>query len=156
VNQSHLFQENLSHKNSLRELKELNELNEEKISGLPEVFNGERRREERIPVNDIPVEITGTDRAGQHFNEQALVKDVNDLGCRFDTRAQLRCGDIVAVKPLEPNEKVLKDVQSQLFEVMWAANHGTKCTVGTRRLQGEKLANAKFLPPNDSSRVPTK
>ena len=156
MNQSHLFQENLSHKNSLRELKELNELNEEKISGLPEVFNGERRREERIPVNDIPVEITGTDRAGQHFNEQALVKDVNDLGCRFDTRAQLRCGDIVAVKPLEPNEKVLKDVQSQLFEVMWAANHGTKCTVGTRRLQGEKLANAKFLPPNDSSRAPAK
>jgi len=156
VNQSHLFQENLSHKNSLRELKELNELNEEKISGLPEVYSGERRREERIPVNDIPVEITGTDRAGQHFNEQALVKDVNDLGCRFDTRAQLRCGDIVAVKPLEPNEKVLKDVQSQLFEVMWAANHGTKCTVGTRRLQGEKLANAKFLPPNDSSRAPAK
>jgi len=134
----------------------LNELNEEKISGLPEVCSGERRREERIPVNDIPVEITGTDRAGQHFNEQALVKDVNDLGCRFDTRAQLRCGDIVAVKPLEPNEKVLKDVQSQLFEVMWAANHGTKCTVGTRRLQGEKLANAKFLPPNDSSRAPAK
>ena len=120
------------------------------------MITGERRREERIPVNDIPVEITGTDRAGQHFNEQALVKDVNDLGCRFDTRAQLRCGDIVAVKPLEPNEKVLKDVQSQLFEVMWAANHGTKCTVGTRRLQGEKLANAKFLPPNDSSRAPAK
>ena len=136
----------------------MNELNEEKISGLPEVYSGERRREERIPVNDIPVEITGTDRAGQHFNEQALVKDVNDLGCRFDTRAQLRCGDIVAVKPLEPGEKALAVDQSPLllFEVMWAANHGTKCTVGTRRLQGEKLANAKFLPPNDSSRAPAK
>ena len=120
------------------------------------MITGERRREERIPVNDIPVEITGTDRAGQHFNEQAFVKDVTDLGCCFDTRAQLRFGDIVAVKPLEPSEKVLKEVQSQLFEVMWAANHGTKCTVGTRRLQGEKLANAKFLPPNDSSRAPAK
>jgi hypothetical protein len=120
------------------------------------VINGERRREERIPVNDIPVEITGTDRAGDHFSERAFVKDVTDLSCRFDTRAQLRCGDIVAVKPLEPGEKVLADNQSQLFEVMWAANHGTKCTVGTRRLQGEKLANAKFPPPNDSSRVPAK
>jgi hypothetical protein len=120
------------------------------------VITGERRREERIPVNDIPVEITGTDPTGQHFNEQAFVKDVTDLSCCFDTRAQLRCADIVAVKPLELSEKFLKEVQSQLFEVMWAANHGTKCSVGTRRLQGEKLANPKFLPPNDSSRVPTK
>ena len=120
------------------------------------MFSGERRREDRIPVNDIPVEITGTDSAGQHFNEQALVKDVTDLGCCFDTRAQLRCGDIIAVKPFELSEKVLKKIQPQLFEVMWAANHGMKCTVGTRRLQGEKLANAKFLPPNDSSRVPAK
>jgi hypothetical protein len=120
------------------------------------VISGKRRRQERIPANDIPVEITGTDHAGRHFNEQAVVKDVTDLGCRFDTRAQLRCGDIVAVKPLEPSEKIPADNQSQLFEVMWAANHGTKCRVGTRRLQGERLANAKFPPPNDSSRVPAK
>ena len=153
MNQSNLFPENLLNESSLREL---NKLNEEKISGLAEVIGSERRREERISVIDTPVEITGTDRAGHHFNEHAFVKDVTDLGCRFDTRVQLRCGDIVAVKALEPSEKALTDVQPRLFEVMWAANHGTKCTVGARRLQGEKLANAKFPPPNDSSRDPAK
>jgi hypothetical protein len=121
---------------------------------LSEAVNGERRREVRVLVNDIPAEVMGIDRAGHLFNERAFVKDVTDLGCRFDTRAQLRCGDIVAVKPLEPGEKVLTDQQSQLFEVMWAANHGTSCTVGARKLQGEKLAKVKFPPPNYSPRNP--
>jgi hypothetical protein len=77
-----------------------------------------------------------------------LVKDVTDRGCCFETVAQLNCGDIVSVKPLEPGKKVLADGQFQLFEVMWAAIHRTGCTVGTRKLQSKKGENAKF-PPHD-------
>ena len=93
---------------------------------------------------------------GHLFSDRGFVKDVTDVGCRFDTRTQLQCGDIVAVKPLEPGEKVMTDQHSQLFEVMWAANHGTRCTVGARKLYGDKLADFKFPPPNYSPRHPVK
>jgi len=125
---------------------------QENISGLCEVVNCERRREERTSVDDIPVQITGTDRAGNSFSERAFVKDVTDRGCCFETGVQLNCGDIISVKPLEPGRKVLSNGQSQLFEVMWAAIHRTGCTVGTRKLQGKKLENAKFPPPDYSPR----
>jgi len=108
---------------------------------------GEKRREERVSVN-IPVEITGIDRSGHLLNEQTLVKDVTEHGCRFDTRARLQCGDIVTVKPLEPGIKILTHEQPQLFEVVWAAYHRTGCTVGTRNLPVETLATAEFPPPN--------
>jgi hypothetical protein len=62
---------------------------------------GEKRREERLSVN-IPVEITGIDRAGLSLNEQTFVEDVTEHGCRFGARTRLQCGDIVTVKPLEP------------------------------------------------------
>lgn len=113
--------------------------------------------EEKIAFSsDMPVEIMGIDRAGHLFSDRGFVKDVTDVGCRFDTRTQLQCGDIVAVKPLEPGEKVMTDQHSQLFEVMWAANHGTRCTVGARKLYGDKLADFKFPPPNYSPRHPVK
>jgi len=72
----------------LKELKELNELNEEKISGLPEVSTVSDEEKKRISCKRYSRGNHGTDRAGHHLQRKALVKDVNDLGCRFDTRAQ--------------------------------------------------------------------
>jgi hypothetical protein len=102
-----------------------------------------RRREERLSVS-IPVEITGIDRVGHLFTERTLVEDVTEIGCRFNTRTQMLCGEIVAVKPLEPGKKSMTHEQLQLFEIVWAAHHRAGCTVGARKLQGEKLANVKF------------
>ena len=108
---------------------------------------GEKRREERLSVK-IAVEITGIDRAGHPVNEQTFVEDVTEHGCRFGARTRLQCGDIVTVKPLEPGMKILKHERPQLFEVVWAAYHRKGCTVGTRKVQGEKFATAEFPPPN--------
>ena len=116
---------------------------------------GEKRREERLSVN-IPVEITGIDRVGHLLNEQTFVEDVTEHGCRFGARTRLQCGDIVTVKPLEPGMKILKHEQPQWFEVVWAAYHRKGCTVGTRKVQGEKFATAEFPPPNCSPRPPSK
>ena len=118
------------------------------------IYN-KQRREDRLPVN-TSVEITGIDPAGQPFTEKTTVEDVTEIGCRFSTRTQLQCGDIVAIKALEPGERALADTQSQLFEVVWAAHHRTGCTVGARKLQGEKLAKTKFPPPDYSPRRPAK
>jgi len=111
----------------------------------PAAVYDHKRREDRLPVN-IPVEITGIDRAGHLFTERTLVENVTEIGCRFNTRTQMQCGEIVAVKPLEPGKKSMTHEQLQLFEIVWAAHHRAGCTVGARKLQGEKLANAKFPP----------
>ena len=108
---------------------------------------GEKRSEERLSVK-IAVEITGIDRAGHPLNEQTFVEDVTEHGCRFGARTRLQCGDIVTVKPLEPGMKILKHEHPQLFEVVWAAYHSKGCTVGTRKVQGEKFATTEFPPPN--------
>jgi hypothetical protein len=116
---------------------------------------GEKRREERLSVN-IPVEITGIDRAGHLLNEQTFVKDVTEHGCRFDAQTRLQCGDIITVKPLEPGMRILTHEQPQLFEVVWAAYHRTGCTVGARKVQGEKFATTEFPPPNCPPKPPSK
>lgn len=128
----------------------------ENLDKQSELINSERRQEVRQIVNDLPIEITGIDSRGHLFTERALVRDVTERGCRFDIRIPVRCGDILVLKPLLPGEKVLSDEHSQLFDVMWTANHGSSCTVGARILQGEKLENVKFPPPNYSPRRPAK
>jgi hypothetical protein len=127
----------------------------ENTGAVSGTVTGEKRREERLSVN-IPVEITGIDRAGLSLNEQTFVEDVTEHGCRFGARTRLQCGDIVTVKPLEPGMKILKHEQPQLFEVVWAAYHSKGCTVGTRKVQGEKFATAEFPPPNCPPRPPAK
>lgn len=118
-------------------------------------FTGEKRGEARLPVN-IPVEVTGIDRAGHSLKGQTFVEDVTEQGCRFGARTRLQCGDIVMVKPLAPGMKILKHEQPQLFEVVWAAYHRKGCTVGTRKVPGEKFATAEFPPPTCPPRPPAK
>ena len=120
-----------------------------KQDAQPVAVYDHKRREDRLVVS-IPVEITGIDRVGHLFTERTLVENVTEIGCRFNTQKQLQCGEIVAVKPLEPGKKSMTQEQLQLFEIVWAAHHKAGCTVGARKLQGQKLANVKFPLPNSS------
>jgi hypothetical protein len=133
---------------------ETNLLHENQDAQPVAVFD-HKRREDRLPVS-IPVEITGIDCVGHLFTERTSVENVTEIGCRFNTRTQMQCGEIVAVKPLEPGKKSMTHEQLQLFEIVWAAHHRAGCTVGARKLQGEKLANVKFpllhSPPKRRSR----
>jgi hypothetical protein len=124
--------------------------------GTPsDVITKERRREDRLST-EIPVEITGINHAGHLFTERTLLEDVTEIGCRFETHTQLQCGDVVAIKPVEPGEKSLMLGQSQLVEVVWIAHHKAGWTVGTRKLHGEKLAKPEFPPASYSPRLPPK
>jgi hypothetical protein len=123
--------------------------------GSSDLAATERRREQRLSA-DIPAEITGIDHAGHLFTERTLLEDVSEIGYRFETHTQLQCGDIVAVKPVEPGEKSLMLGQSQLVEVAWIAHHKAGWTVGTRKLHGEKLAKPEFPPASYSPRLPAK
>ncbi len=111
-----------------------------------EAVSGKRRSEKRISTNDA-AEISGVDRAGQLFNERIFLSDVSASGYRFDARIRLQCGDIVTVKRIGLDEEALEDGHSQLFEVMWTANHGTKCSVGVRKVRAKRIVNAKSSRP---------
>jgi hypothetical protein len=115
-------------------------------SDIPE----NRRREERISIN-LSVEITRYDAAGNIFTERTRIEDVTSVGCRFRMQAELQRGDTVSIRPLVPGQKSLAGVQPQLFEIMWTAPQGTSWTAGARKLEGEKLANVKFPPANNSA-----
>jgi len=113
---------------------------------LLEGMSNKRRGEKRVSTDD-PAEISGVDRAGQPFHERIFVSDVSASGCRFDTRIRLQCGDIVTVKPTGLDEGALEDEHSELFEVIWTANHGTKCSVGVRKVRAKKIENAESSRP---------
>lgn len=127
----------------------------ENMEVISDIITGEQRMQDRLSA-DISVEITGFDHAGHLFSECTIVKDVTDIGCRFDTRAQLQCGDIVLVKPLEPREKISAPGQPQLFEVVWAGHHKAGCTVGARKFQVTKSSEVKFPPPGHSPAISVK
>jgi hypothetical protein len=103
--------------------------------------------EERISVN-LKVALTRYDAEGSLFTEQTTIEDVTSVGCRFRTQEEFQRGDIVSIKSLVPGQKCITEDHPQLFEVMWAAQQVNCWTVGARKLEGEKLANAKFPPPN--------
>lgn len=107
-----------------------------------------RRTEKRILVN-VPVEITEVNAEGHAVTERTFIEDVSDLGCRFSTRGAIRQGDTIAVRILGPNGKGLPDDEPRYYEIMWVAPKKQGATVGARVLQGEKLANVKFLPQNE-------
>lgn len=108
----------------------------------------EKRTERRILVN-VAVEVTKLDGEGHPFTERTFIEDVSDLGCRFSTRGPVHQGDTVAMKILGPNGATLPDEKPRYYEIMWVAPKKQGATVGARVIQGEKLANLKFPPPDD-------
>lgn len=110
-------------------------------------INSERRIEERLLIN-AQVEIAGIDYAGNSFTELTKVKNFSDVGCHFQTQTPLRCGTIVAIKPLGPNGQRMPQDQFKLFEIVWTTRLGAGWIAGARSLKGEKLESVKFPPAN--------
>jgi hypothetical protein len=104
----------------------------------------ERRMETRLYTN-AHVEIARVDLAGNSFNELTKVKNFSDVGCQFQTQIPLRCGTVVAIKPLGPNEQRIPGEPSKLFEIVWTARSVPGWLAGARVLQVETISNADPL-----------
>ena len=100
----------------------------------------ERRGETRLYTN-AHVEIAGVDIAGNSFNELTKVKNFSDVGCQFQTQIPLRCGTVVAIKPLSPNRQRTPEEPLKLFEIMWTARSVPGWIAGVRALQAEKTSD---------------
>jgi len=100
----------------------------------------ERRAETRLYTN-AHVEIAGVDIAGNSFNELTKVKNFSDVGCQFQTQIPLRCGTVVAIKPLGQNGQRTPEEPLKLFEIMWTARSVPGWLAGVRALQAEKTSD---------------
>lgn len=110
-------------------------------------INGERRTETRLFTN-AQVEIAGVDLAGNSFRDFTKVKNFSDVGCQFQTQIPLRCGAVVAIKPLGPAGQCRPEEPFKLFEIVWTARCAPGWLVGARSLEGEELENVEFPPAN--------
>jgi hypothetical protein len=121
------------------------------LNNLP----NKRRKEDRVSLN-IQGEICGINRSGRIFTGEITIEDVSNVGCRFWTHLQLQIGDVVAIKPHVPGKMSLPDEHMRLFEIVWSERRATSWLAGARKLQGEKLANLKFVPEHHSAKDPKK
>ena len=104
----------------------------------------ERRTEIRLYTN-AQVEIAGVDIAGNSFTELTKVRNFSDVGCQFQTQIPLRCGTVVAIKPLGPNWQRMPEEPSKLFQIVWTARCVPGWLAGVRALQVEKPSDTDLL-----------
>jgi hypothetical protein len=110
----------------------------------------ERRLQERVRVS-VPGEMKIINNEGQLIIGNIFIEDWSEAGCRFETAIPLKAGDIVAVKPMRMDEKILQDQESRLFEIAWTNRRVAFWIAGATKLQGEKLASVEFSLANYSS-----
>lgn len=59
----------------------------------------ERRSEPRVPVNDLPIQIWGTDNYGMPFMQQAFARNLSVRGALLvGIEHELRSGDLIGVQ----------------------------------------------------------
>jgi hypothetical protein len=115
----------------------------------------DRRSGKRLRLN-FSIEITGFDRSGRLFTERTRTEDISEIGCRFDLLTPVERGNVVAIKLLPPGKATLPEEKSLLFEIIWTVARTIGWTVGTRKLQGDKIWKVTFPPANQSSEPPPK
>jgi hypothetical protein len=107
--------------------------------------HGERRQEERLEMK-LPGEIKIIERTGRLVRESVTIENWSETGCRFESGIPLKTGDIVTVKLLDAGDERTEDHVPYLFEIVWTNRRVAFWIAGALRLQGDKLASAKFPP----------
>ena len=115
----------------------------------------DRRAGKRLRLN-FSIEMTGFDRTGRLFTERTKTDDISEIGCRFDLLTPVERGAVVAIKLLPPGYATLPEEKPLLFEIMWVVARTNCWTVGTRKLQGDKIWKVTFPPANQSPKPSAK
>ena len=98
----------------------------------------ERRRERRIAI-ELPMELHGTDRGGQPFEEATRSENVCAGGVAFATRFELAPGMEVAIRILLPRRG--REPESEF------ATRGRIVHVKPLSGRGENAVGAEFIGP---------
>ncbi len=113
----------------------------------------DRRRGKRVPLA-FPIEVSGVDPGGRVFCERTATTDVSEEGCRFYLTAQLKRGDVVAIKLLGPGDEKSRASKPLLFQIVWTAREGDRWAAGALKLQPESIWGVGF-PANNSPKSPS-
>jgi hypothetical protein len=113
----------------------------------------DRRSGKRLRLNFL-IEIVGFDPTGRLFTEQTKTLDISEFGCRFDLHTPVRSGNVLALRLLPPAKSTLPEGNPLLFEVIWSVSRRTGWTVGTRKLQDDKMWKVVTFPLANQSSKP--
>jgi hypothetical protein len=90
--------------------------------------------------------VSGFDRSGRLFSEQASTIDISEAGCRFRVKIHLERGDVVAIRR-SSRDKVRADAgKPLLFQIVWSTRDGDGWAAGALKLQSENIWHMAFPP----------
>jgi hypothetical protein len=93
-----------------------------------------RQREPRFPLA-IEIEVSGIDRSGQPFYENALTSNVSMSGCRFTLSRQLEKDTIVAIRVLRTLSGRPADPRLVMFQIIYTQQKKEGWATGAWTLQ---------------------
>jgi hypothetical protein len=109
----------------------------------------DRRKGKRVPLA-FPIEVSGFDRNGRHFSEATKTCDISEAGCRFGIKAQLKPGDVVAIKLITRGNGLTPASKALLFQIAWVKPEPEGWAAGALKLQPENIWHMSFPPGKQS------
>lgn len=101
-------------------------------------INQPERREMRYALA-IEIEVSGIDRNGEIFREQAVTTNVSEWGCQFLLSMELKRDDIISLRMGFSGKDGLAPVQSSPFQVVRVTRDEGGWLVGAWKLGGSDI-----------------
>jgi hypothetical protein len=120
--------------------------------GLPE--GAERRRGKRFFLT-FQIQVSGTDRSGRTFRDNAVTSDVSEHGCRFDFLRELADGALLKIRVLKRADGLPLEDKPLTCQAVWIEPSVVGWTIGVEQLEPGNLwgiAFARKIPPAETSR----
>jgi hypothetical protein len=118
---------------------------------LTKLVMEDRRRSKRVPLV-FPIEVSGFDCSGRHFSKTAKTCDISEAGCRFQIKAQIEPGEVVAIQLIARSNDQAPAGKAVLFQIVWVSRHPDCWEVGALKLQPESIWHMSF-PPRDQPKA---
>ncbi len=105
----------------------------------------DRRQGKRVPLA-FNIEVSGFDHTGRMFSERTVTADVSEAGCRFRLTAQVKRGDVVAIRLIRRKASDPGRSKPLLFQIAWVARERGGWVAGALKLQPENMWHVTFPP----------
>jgi len=99
------------------------------------------RREARYPV-PFEIEVSGIDRNGSMFRQQARTHSVSTWGCGFLSATQLKKGDIISIRVLSGPGKETGFTPQLPFQVVYVQREGGGWSIGSVKMEEGEMWGA--------------
>jgi hypothetical protein len=97
------------------------------------------RRSERRILLSCPIEVSGFNNKGEFFTERTTTADISESGCRFQVKAQVETGAILALKLISRHNSETLPKRPFLYEVARVTPERDGWTLGVVKLQPESI-----------------